>query len=578
MSVVKAFLTWLFDKPFIQPLFDYLGWQVFGCTPRSVKNYGINGVGIFWGTVLPIIVLVILAIILIKMFGVLNLGNLSGKYNPENLEKVPNSPLKGKNIVFLGSSVTKGFAAYGKSFVDMIAARTGANCVKEAVSGTTLVDDNAKSYVARLKALDPKTPCDLFVCQLSTNDATKKKPLGKVAAAGEAFDTKTVCGAIEYIIDYAKKTWNCPVAFYTNPEYASPEYKDMVEALYAIAKKWDVAVIDLWNDRELNTKEAKKHSCMNDQIHPTKKGYALWTPVMEAALENVIAGKAVPARPKTEPAVAKEQLKKKKTGRTVKKTILGIISFILAFIIFVASCGYMQASSILKLNNPSNSDQYLPEKQPVNENSPLKDKNLLFVGSSVVYGFGAKHVSFVDYLRTIDQANCIKETYSGSSITYQNESSYLPRLKKYDASSHFDVIIIQLSTNDAAQGLSLGDIGDSYDPADFDINSFTGGLESMLAYCRDTWGEDTPVMVFSNTSYKTRPDIVETYPPMVEKVKEIDAKWDNMVFLDMWDDAEINDITPEQYSVWMADGIHPMRRGYLEWWLPIFEKALSQLV
>lgn len=54
----------------------------------------------------------------------------------------------------------------------------------------------------------------------------------------------------------------------------------MVEALYAIAKKWDVAVIDLWNDRELNTKEAKKHTCMNDQIHPPRRvmpcGPLLW--------------------------------------------------------------------------------------------------------------------------------------------------------------------------------------------------------------------------------------------------------------------------------------------------------------
>ena len=49
-----------------------------------------------------------------------------------------NSPLKGKNFIFLGSSVTKGFAAYGQSFADMIAARNDAHCVKEAVSGTTL--------------------------------------------------------------------------------------------------------------------------------------------------------------------------------------------------------------------------------------------------------------------------------------------------------------------------------------------------------------------------------------------------------------------------------------------------------
>ena len=145
----------------------------------------------------------------------------------------------------LALQIDECFAAYGKSFLDMIAARNGAVCVKEAVSGTTLADNGSKSYVSRLKALDPKIPCDLFVCQLSTNDATKKVPLGAMAAGKDmsSFDTKTVCGAIEYIIAYAKQTWNCPVVFYTNPQYASPAYKAMVEALKKIADKGGITVV-----------------------------------------------------------------------------------------------------------------------------------------------------------------------------------------------------------------------------------------------------------------------------------------------------------------------------------------------
>jgi hypothetical protein len=188
-----SFWRAIFYSSLLDPIFTAVA-SALGVTKQVCKEYCTSGVMEYGLTMLLIVLAVILVIVLIRVFGLLNGGNLSGKYNPESLEKVKSSPLAGKNIVFLGSSVTKGFAAYGKSFVDMIAARTGATCVKEAVSGTTLVDDNAKSYVARLKALDPKTPCDLFVCQLSTNDATKKKPLGKVAVAGEAYDTKTICG------------------------------------------------------------------------------------------------------------------------------------------------------------------------------------------------------------------------------------------------------------------------------------------------------------------------------------------------------------------------------------------------
>ena len=149
-----SFWRAIFYSSLLDPIFTAVA-SALGVTKQVCKEYCTSGVMEYGLTMLLIVLAVILVIVLIRVFGLLNGGNLSGKYNPESLEKVKSSPLAGKNIVFLGSSVTKGFAAYGKSFVDMIAARTGATCVKEAVSGTTLVDDNAKSYVTRLKALDP---------------------------------------------------------------------------------------------------------------------------------------------------------------------------------------------------------------------------------------------------------------------------------------------------------------------------------------------------------------------------------------------------------------------------------------
>ena len=61
--------------------------------------------------------------------------------------------LKGKTILFLGSSVTYGSAADGISFVEHIAARTGCYVIKEAISGTTLADLDDQSYVSRLKRI-----------------------------------------------------------------------------------------------------------------------------------------------------------------------------------------------------------------------------------------------------------------------------------------------------------------------------------------------------------------------------------------------------------------------------------------
>ncbi len=221
-------------------------------------------------------------------------GRLAGnaiEYAPENVTSLSESPLSGRHIIFLGSSVTYGAAAKGVSFVEYIAARNGCTVTKEAVSGTTLTDNGPNSYVARLKTIrDAKA--DLFVCQLSTNDASQKKRLGSIANGFDpgTFDTKTVAGAIEWIIAYARDKWNCPVVFYTNPRYDSKAYADMQELLTGIAEKWDIDVIDFWADETFNTITPEQRSLyMADPIHPTQAGYRdWWTPYMEKFFFEVI--------------------------------------------------------------------------------------------------------------------------------------------------------------------------------------------------------------------------------------------------------------------------------------------------
>ena len=209
------------------------------------------------------------------------------KYAVERVEPLPGSPLSGKHILFLGSSVTYGSASLQTTFAEYIAKRNNATFVKEAVSGTTLVDEGIGSYISRLRKLNKEEKFDLFICQLSTNDATQKKALGNVTAQGTTqFDTHTVCGAIEFIICYVRETWNCPVLFYTNAYYESAEYAAMVEALYSVREKYGIGVIDLYTDKDFNNITAEERALwMSDAIHPTRAGYLKWwTPAMEQSL------------------------------------------------------------------------------------------------------------------------------------------------------------------------------------------------------------------------------------------------------------------------------------------------------
>lgn len=216
-------------------------------------------------------------------------GNKS-QYAVKNVEINEDSPLAGKHIAFLGSSVTEGARSKGVSFVEYICARNNCTYVKEAVSGTTLVDNGENSYVQRLQNnINIEERFDLFVCQLSTNDASQGMPMGEISDSVtlEDFDTTTVVGAMEYIICYVQQTWNCPVVFYTGTQFESEQYAQMVETLYRLQEKWGIGIIDMWNGLDVTNADFELY--MADSIHPTQAGYLeWWTPFMEQELYKIL--------------------------------------------------------------------------------------------------------------------------------------------------------------------------------------------------------------------------------------------------------------------------------------------------
>lgn len=176
--------------------------------------------------------------------------------------------LKGKTILFLGSSVTYGAASGGVSFVEFSAEKCGFNYIKETVSGTTLADIDENSYVSRLKRMDKNLKVDLAICQLSTNDQYKGVQLEKTREA------------IIFIIDYLEETFGCPVAFFTGTRFESPGYARAVTMLLNLQKEYKFGLLNLWNDKEMQSvSDADYTRFMRDGVHPTLEGYRdWWTP------------------------------------------------------------------------------------------------------------------------------------------------------------------------------------------------------------------------------------------------------------------------------------------------------------
>lgn len=260
---------------------------------------------------IPVILLVVLIVLelALQVYVVIEtkrraaLPGNAAAYDTANLSPNEPSVLTGKTILFLGSSVTYGGGSDGQSFVELFEALDGVKAIKEAKNTTTLVEKfrlaafltfgNGKGYVTRLREIDPNTQIDCVVVQLSTNDASTGQPLGEIAAgrALSDFDTKTISGAMEYIIAYCQETWHCPVVFYSGAYFEDENYPAMVGRMYELQEKWGIGIIDLYTDEAFNDISPEQYAFyMFDPIHPTKAGYLeWWMPRMEADLIAILA-------------------------------------------------------------------------------------------------------------------------------------------------------------------------------------------------------------------------------------------------------------------------------------------------
>lgn len=202
------------------------------------------------------------------------------EYSFEKIEMEQHNPLRKRDICVLGSSVINGSASESNAVAEYLAARLGCEYTKSAVDGTTLVDEGDESYIKRLRRLNKTERYDVFICQLSTNDAWQEKPLGYISRPDydlDDFDTHTVTGALEYIITYVDDNWGCPIVFLTSAHFENEHYETMIRRLKDLQGKYRLGIIDLWSDERFNDiTDEERALYMIDEVHPTTAGYRDW--------------------------------------------------------------------------------------------------------------------------------------------------------------------------------------------------------------------------------------------------------------------------------------------------------------
>ena len=67
-----------------------------------------------------------------------------------------------------------------------------------------------------------------------------------------------------------------PNYFYTCIRENDENYRELVNQLHRLRTKWDIYIIDIFNNEEINKLAKSDKEMMADDAHPTKKGTAIY--------------------------------------------------------------------------------------------------------------------------------------------------------------------------------------------------------------------------------------------------------------------------------------------------------------
>ena len=244
---------------------------------------------------------------------------------------------------------------------------------------------------------------------------------------------------------------------------------------------------------------------------------------------------------------------------------------LLAVLLIIAACvGIYYLNYFFGPFDRGNSFRYNPSRAKEQPQNLLYNKKILLIGSSVTLGMASHFASIAAYLRKRDHCTVTMDAVLASTLASRSRISYAERLKKHTGDTDtVDFFLCQLSTNDAVFGADLGKISASYDPDKFNIETTAGGIEYIIHYVRSTW--NCPIIFFTGTKFDN-----PRYQKMVNMLLDIADKWEIDV-IDLWHN-EMNDIPQDLYRLYMHDGVHPTKAGYLLWWVPEIEKQLQTIL
>lgn len=195
-----------------------------------------------------------------------------------------------------------------------------------------------------------------------------------------------------------------------------------------------------------------------------------------------------------------------------------------------------------------------------------KNKNIIFFGDSITYGFLTKGYSWAEFIKDNYDFNIVMNAgISDYRIsTYDDKNKWLTDTIISHANEKYDYVIMQGGINDVLYNTPLGEISNSKSEDDFDVNTFAGGFESYI-YNAKKYFKDAKIgyiITYYTPNYTERGQkwSYDDYNKYIMITKKILDKW-NIKYLDLFNE-EYSNILKVNTKTYLPDNLHLNYEGY----------------
>lgn len=223
-----------------------------------------------------------------------------------------------------------------------------------------------------------------------------------------------------------------------------------------------------------------------------------------------------------------------------------------------------------------------------NENK-LSGKTLLTVGDSIMEGNGNSNVGIGEIICSMNQMQQVELSKGGATIGFRNDytgddKTHLQKQQNiqyqvdYAIANYTDIdcILIDGSTNDIDKKaiLGLGDMLNGYDTTSAVLTTFSGGLESIFYKLKTAYPKAKIIYI--------RPHNIGSRPYQLQvdygnRAKNICKKW-SVYCVDLFENSGLNTNLEQMIPFTNNnDQCHPNHEGYINYYIPLIENALTSL-